>query len=119
MDLLCLEDLDERALELDDPLAELEQDVVHMLFETYGSNPDAPTRGIGLEDALSGPFDPSLLHRIENQLAEDDRITAVSAKLVDEGEGRSRLDIAIEASEGELAISYAIDATGAVTRVRT
>ncbi len=41
MDVVCFEDLDEFGRDLDDPVEELEQDIVHMLFESFGSNADA------------------------------------------------------------------------------
>ena len=48
-DLLCLDDLDLFATEIDDPIGELEQDLYHRLIELPGTNPDDVNRGLGLE----------------------------------------------------------------------
>ncbi len=77
----CYYDLNEWDAELEDPLEELEQDVYHMLIESYGSNLDAPDRGIGIEDALSGFVDDGLAQRIEAQLRDDDRIESVEVRV--------------------------------------
>lgn len=119
MDLLCLDDLDEYGREIDDPEAELVQDVVHTLLEAYGTNPDAPTRGLGLEDALSGTAEPSLKHRIETELAEDDRIDAVTATIADVGGSGVRIDLQIQTSDAALGIRVLQNADGSVTTVRT
>jgi phage baseplate assembly protein W len=117
VDVLCNDDLDLYGRDLDDPMAELEQDVLHALLEPFGSNPDAPERGIGLEAALSGPHDPALAHRIETMLREDDRIADVEVTIAEEAERLSRIEIAITANEGELAMQFAPDPTGELVRV--
>lgn len=116
MDVLCYEDLDEFGRDLDDPLAELEQDVVHMLLEAYGSNPDAPERSIGLEDALNGPTDPSLSHRIEAKLTDDPRINAARAVITANGRSGQRIALTIQVNETELGITLVRDALGNIRR---
>jgi hypothetical protein len=117
MDVLCFDDLDLFGRDIDDPIAELEQDIVHTLFETYGSNAAAPTRGIGLEDALSGVADPGLAHRIETQLLDDVRITSVKATITQVDTKTQRIDLAIQADETELGIALQYDGAGNLLRV--
>lgn len=117
MDLLAYDDVDEFGRELDDPLAELEQDVVHMLLESYGTNVDAPTRSIGLEDALSGATDPSLRHRIEQALTDDPRIDAAEAELTAVTDSSVRIHLRLQVDTTELGISVEIDGAGNVRKV--
>jgi len=103
VDALCFEDLDMFGKELDDPLAELEQDLFHRLIEPRGSNPDDPDRGLGLNDALSGVVDASLKHRIEDEFLKDDRVSGCNATISSNGDNTYRIDIDIE-PEGSLAV---------------
>lgn len=119
MDVVCFDDLDEFGRDLDDPLEELLQDVVHMLFESFGTNADAPDRSIALEDALSGPTDPALRHRIESKLTDDPRIDAAQATLTDEGNNIVRIDLKLQVNGQELGAAYTFDGAGNVTRVST
>lgn len=119
MDGLCFDDLDEFARELDDPFAELEQDVVHGLLETFGSNVDAPTRGAGLAAALSGPSTrlPTIRARIESQLRDDARLTnATCAIEPGANRGEYRVDIVLQINEDELALAFVADSAGGIRR---
>lgn len=115
-DALCFDDLDEFGRELDDPIAELEQDIVHMLFESYGSNPDVPQRSVGLEDDLSGPIDTGLKYRIESKLTNDTRIVGAQAVLTKLDDGTVRIDLKIQANEAELGIGLVFDGAGNLQR---
>lgn len=117
MDGLCFDDLDLFGRELDDPVSELEQDVVHMVLEDPYSNPDALERSIGLEAALSGRADPSLRHQIESKLQQDDRINLARAVLSDAGNDAVRVDLTIEPNGETMGIAIEYDASGAVRRV--
>lgn len=117
MDVVCFEDLDEFGRELDDPLEELLQDVVHMVFESFGTNADATDRSVALEDSLSGPTDPGLRHRVESKLTEDPRIDAAQVTLTDQGDGKTRVDIKLQADAKELGVTLTFDSAGNVTRV--
>ncbi len=117
MDVLCFDDLDEFGRDLDDPLEELFQDVVHMLFESFGTNCDAPARSIGLEDGLSGPTDPGLRHRIEQKLTDDPRIDAAQATLTDVGNGITQIALTLQANQQELGVTLTFDGAGNVQRV--
>jgi hypothetical protein len=116
LDALCYDDLDEFGRDIDDPIAELEQDIVHMVFESYGSNCSAPDRSIGLDDALSGPFDTALKHRIETKLADDPRIDAAKATLTDQTGGVVTIRLDIQADQTEIGITLQFDAAGNVVR---
>lgn len=118
MDVVCYEDLDEFGEDLDDPIAELTQDIIHTLLEDFGTNPDAPNRSIGLEAALSGASDPSLKHRIEVRLADDPRIIAVDADFTQVENGASdaiTLTLRIQADAGELGVELLFDGAGHYT----
>lgn len=117
VDGLCYTDVDPFGRELNDPLEELSQDIVHMLLESYRSNPDALARSIGLEDALSDVNAPGLRERIESKLTDDNRITAAEAVLTDAGGGVTRIDLRIVANETTLGISLNFDGNGNVVRV--
>lgn len=120
MDGLAFDDMDEFGRELDDPLAELEQDVIHMLLETYGSNPDVLTRGIGLIAALSGPANrlPSVKALAEQQLEEDDRIDRAQVTFTPtDTRGEYRVDLVLQVSDTELGITLIVDGAGNWRRV--
>ena len=112
-DLLAIDDLDAYATETSDPLDELAQDLYHRLIEPPGSNLDDPDRGLGLEDALSGPFDvPSLKARIEAEMRKDLRVDAAVATLTTPEAGVVLVDLAIEADAEQLGITVRSDASG-------
>ena len=112
-DLLAIDDLDAYAIETTDPLDELAQDLYHRLIEPPGSNLDDPDRGLGLEDALSGPFDvPSLKARIEAEMRKDLRVDAAVATLTSPEAGVVLVDLAIEADAEQLGITVRSDASG-------
>jgi hypothetical protein len=119
VDGLAFNDMDLFGRELDDPIAELEQDIWHMLLEAYGTNPDARERGIGIEDALSGSDLTGLRRRIEDSIGRDSRVTAVAANLsfVDAAEKTILVEIKIQADEQELGIALQFDGQGRVVRV--
>ncbi len=112
-DLRAVDDLDPYASETSDPLEELAQDLYHRLIEPPESNLDDPDRGLGLEDALSGPFDaPSLKARIEAEMRKDSRVDAVVATLTLPEVGVVLVDIALEANDQQLGIRVRSDARG-------
>ncbi len=117
MDVMCETDLDEFGRDLDDPIAELEQDVVHMLLESYGSNLSAPERSIGLEDGLSGPLDPTLKHRVETKLMQDARISAAAVTLSQVDPTTMLVAMQLQVNGAALGITLQYDAAGNVQRV--
>lgn len=111
-DLVGFEDMDEFAAELDDPIAELEQDVYHRLVESYGSNLDVPAEAsIGVGDVLNGAFDPQLGQRVEAGLKKDDRIDGVQAIVTRDTSGKFRLSAELEANSEELGITVDLSTT--------
>lgn len=115
-DLLCFDDLDAFATELDDPLAELEQDNYHRLITARGMNLDDPDLGLGLEEMLSAALDGSLGPRVEAELLKDERNLDVRARVTElarDAEGVSiQLDLEIETSDGVLAQSLRFNPDG-------
>ncbi len=113
VDLVCFEDLDEFGAELDDPIAELEQDIYHRCIESPGSNLDVPPdASLGLEDVLNGPLDPSLGARVESGLRKDARIDAVQATVTDVDGGTTQIAIEVEVDDEELGVTLEVDSLG-------
>lgn len=115
-DVICYSDLDQYGRETDDPYVALEQDVVHLLLEAYGSNCDALTRSIGLDDALSGADDPTLQHRIETKLTDDDRITSAQVTFTNIDDITTNIELLLQGNDTELGIVVSVDSAGIVTR---
>jgi hypothetical protein len=97
-DLLCGLDLDANGGETTSDLQNLVQDVSHVLLADLGSNPDDPTRGIGLFRFLNGTVADlqTMAKTAEAQLAEDDRIDAISANVSQSGLSAEQYLIAIQ-----------------------
>jgi len=103
VDVVCFDDLDLQGAEMDDPVAELEQDCYHRLIEMPGSNPDDVTRGLGLVSFLSGPIDDSLGGKIDAELRKDDRVEGTAVTITETGPGEYKIEIEIE-PEGSIVI---------------
>lgn len=75
-DLVFLADMTPLALETTSDLQNLEQDVMHILEETPGSNLDDLTRGVGLDYWLGGTVNDfaKVASTIDAQLEKDPRI---------------------------------------------
>lgn len=118
-DLLCLDDVDLYATELDDPIAELEQDLYHRLLEDPGENLDDPDRGCGLRQSLNGPIVVSELQkRVENDFKKDERVDDAKATVEDLGTGHFRLRVEVTASGQKLGITVDnLTADGTIRRV--
>jgi hypothetical protein len=103
VDVVCFDDLDLQGAEMDDPVAELEQDCYHRLIEMPGSNPDDVTRGLGLISLLSGPIDNSLGSKIDAELRKDDRVESTAVTITETGTGEYKIEIQIQ-PEGSIVI---------------
>lgn len=95
-DLRWYDDLDPFCLDTADDSENLEQDSYHVIIEDPGSNMQDPNSGLGVENALSGQFNPGLAALAEAQIAADARVAGVEAKISDDGNGKVTLDLAIQ-----------------------
>lgn len=109
--------MDQFGAETSDAFEDLVQDCYHRLIEPPGSNLDDPDRGLGIEDALSGPLDPTLTTRIERELEKDERVERVSASITEIEAGGFSVEVSIVADEKELGLVLESDASGVVRRV--
>ena len=117
MDFVCYDDLNEFGAETTSPLEELEQDNYHRLITPRGRNLDDPDGGIGLEDMLSGPYDPATGAKIEGELRKDPRNAVVRALVTEIAADSYRIQIDIETDDDELLrLAVNVGADG-VTRV--
>lgn len=112
-DLVCLADLDPKATETTSDLQSLEQDVLHILIEVRGSNPDDPDRGIGAEEMLSGSAAniAALPGLIDAELLKDPRIDASSSTLTTgpaAGQYTIRVQITVDGAVVGLSYSYTL-----------
>jgi hypothetical protein len=117
MDLVAFDDLSTFGEETTSPIQELEQDLYHRLIETPGSNLDDPNRGLGIEDALSGPVSRGLGPSIEAEFRKDKRVLNVRAVVTQVTSGSNagqefRIEIDVECDEGELGMKLTFDALG-------
>lgn len=110
-DLLCEDDLDPFARELD-PLAALEQDLLWMLRESRGSHVFDPDWGIGLEDYLGKPLPSNLSSTIEQAFEQDDRVQTARCTIKKRDVLGEVYDVTVEvqATDGFLTIAYALGA---------
>lgn len=85
MDLRWYEDLDPFGAETTSAEEELRQDLLHVILqecgEVPGANLDDATRGLGVGNILSDQIPAGFVHDVETQLAQDDRVAAVSASI--------------------------------------
>jgi hypothetical protein len=105
MDLLCYDDVDLAGREIDDPLAELEQDLVHVAFEAPGSNLDDLERGVGLRDRLSGVADPKVAQQLDAAWMRDDRVTSSKTAMAETAPGEFALDAQVQVNGTTLKIN--------------
>jgi hypothetical protein len=113
MDAVCFLDLDPFATEMDDPLGELYQDLVHRLIEEPGSNPDDVDRGVGITDRLSGAYSPAIAREVELDFAKDERVQACSCTVVEGAKaGSYDVEIQVVATAGTFAMAFTYDGQG-------
>ncbi len=129
-DLVCVDDLDPFASETTSDLQSLIQDVYHVLIQAPGSNPDDIDRGIGVNQMLSGATNAlaGTAHMIQVELAKDDRIDAVQAKMTNLGPGSVLpdgtplpaggylLEVTVVAGADTVGLTYSVADDGLVRR---
>ena len=115
-DAVCVLDLDAYGTETTSDLQTLVQDVYHILIETPGSNIDAPTRGVGVKQYLSGPRASltALANKIDTELLEDDRIDTCSSSVSQDSTGAYVLKIQIGVAGSVLGLSFAYTKAGSL-----
>ena len=107
MDLVAWDDLDSTGAELNDPIAELEQDLYHRIIEPLGSNIDDPTRGFGIYRRLNKPFDAKIGKLLELELLNDERLDSCTVTVTDTGNGTYIIQIDGTADGAALGLTLA------------
>ena len=115
-DLVCGLDLDPFASETTSDLQSLSQDVLHILLQDLGSNPDDPNRGIGIYNYLGGTADElaKLPGRIDAQLRDDDRITSCSTTINIQSDGSFIVAPTIYVGDQVVPLEFQISQAGVV-----
>lgn len=115
-DLVCINDVDPYAAETTSDLQSLSQDVLHLLLEDLGSNPDDPDRGIGIMRYLSADQNTfaTLPATIDSQLGQDPRITGSHSTVAAQADGSYLLSIQISVSTGIVPLNFSITGGGVI-----
>lgn len=118
-DLVCVDDLDPLALETTSDLQNLEQDVLHILQETYGSNLDDINRGIGVPEMLSGSTVPlqTLPKVIDTQLTKDARIDKSKTTITQNSDQSFNLEIQVTVNSSVVPINVQFSAVNGLTLI--
>jgi hypothetical protein len=119
-DLVCLDDIDPSASETTSDLQNLLQDIYHVLIELPGSNPDDPTRGVGIDQYLSGTLTQlqTLPGVIDEQLTADPRITGCASSVQQtSGPFAFTITINVEVSGSVIGLQYGWSAPGGLQQV--
>ena len=101
---IMLDDLDPFAAEHSDPMAAFEEDVIHRITTTHGTNLDDEDFGESVFDWLSSSEDlDGMKAALAAEIGKDARVAAVSVSLARlGGEAGVQVTIEIETNEGEL-----------------
>lgn len=119
-DLVCVEDLDPFAAETMSDLENLVQDVFHILIEEPGSNPDDETRGVGIDNLLSGTAKDLIIaaSSIDAQLERDDRIDSSTTTVTELNAGNDQagaiyeITVELVVDGSVIPLSYSYGASG-------
>ena len=114
-DLVDMLDLDPLASETTSDLQNLAQDCYHWLLCRPGSNPDDPTRGIGVELYLSGTANDlmGLQTAIEADFDKDVRIAATLATVILNPDGSYTIAVKVRGATGLVfSLSYSYTQAG-------
>lgn len=116
-DLVALEDLDAFASETASDLETLEQDVLHILIEEPGSNPDDESRGVGIYDLLGGTETDlaNAEQRINTALEADERIDAADTTITKDADGAYLITIDITVDGVVVTLDFTLPTGGELT----
>lgn len=107
-DLVCWDDLDPYGAETTDDLEQYEQDTYHALIQNRGENLADPAAGLGIEDALGGPSDPNLKHRIETECLKDERTLTSTAQVTTLPSGQCQIALENDTTDDALSLDTQI-----------
>jgi hypothetical protein len=110
-DLVCSNDVDPTAAETTSDLQNLEQDVLHILIQKKGGNPDDPTRGVDIPNMLNGDTRllNSLATTIDAEIGDDDRVDGSTTTIVQEANGNWTISILIQVGAAVLPLNFVYD----------
>jgi hypothetical protein len=113
-DLRGVLDMDPYASETTSEAENLAQDCYHFLISLPRSNPDAPDRGVGVQQYLSGTTNDlaTLPAKIEADFLKDPRIQGCAATLTLEPDGTYLIGVKVEGVIGVFVFSYGYSQAG-------
>jgi hypothetical protein len=113
-DLVDVDGLDPLAGETTSEAQNLSQDCYHWLEALPGSNPDDVTRGVGVDQYLSGTDEQlrDLPGAIEADFIKDFRIQACAADVTQDQDGGWVINVQIEAIIGVFSLSFGYSQAG-------
>ena len=113
------DDMSQFATETETVEDQIEQDSMHVLEQELGSNPDDPTRGVGISQVSSKALvsnGAGFVTAAENMLQQDDRIDSATAAIVvtqnGDGSVRVEMNVTIQVDDGTLLTSVLAGGVG-------
>jgi phage baseplate assembly protein W len=102
------DDMDPGAADTASDLESLEQDCLHVIMQTRGSNLADPDSGCGASTLLNGTVDQlaALCTLIDAQLPEDPRVTASQSTLTTGGDGSPLLTTIVQVGAQVLTLKF-------------
>jgi len=118
VDILWFDDMQLDAAETTTEEDELEQDEMHVLEQDQGSNPDDPTRGLGIANIASRAITQdarSWEQRAVAELTKDSRVDSATAKVVVIADGSLELDCKVMVDGESLDVTVPVPTAGGQT----
>jgi hypothetical protein len=113
------DDMSQFATETETVEDQIEQDCMHVLEQEIGSNPDDPTRGVGISAVSSKMLQQNgqgFVAAAENMLQADDRVDSAVATVqvtVDpDGSAKTTMNVTIQVDDGTLQTSVLAGGVG-------
>lgn len=102
------DDMDPGAADTATDLESLEQDCLHVIMESRGSNQADPDSGCGASLLLNGTLDQlqTLCALIDAQLPEDPRVTASQSTLATLADGTYRITVLVQVGTQVLTLQF-------------